>query len=327
MEGNNLIKKGVVVAVILLFISVSAIPSTGTNVVEKSSTVSFDGNTLYVGGSGPNNYTKIQDAIDNASDGDTVFVYNGTYYENVNIGKTINLVGEDKNTTIINAGGNGVHISIDHVIVERFTITNVHGYPAEGISVSNSKECRISKNIFKDDYIGISVKHSSELEISYNNIEGGTIGIDIQSSNNNIIKKNNIYSSGWKSIDLRDSSNNNIVIWNVVHDAGLCGIIISGSGNNIIYRNELKDNYIGINIVSRELGIKNKVIGNNFFSNGKDAIFDGEPYTRWLRNYWNEPKFGPKIIKGRVYLIYPEYGMDWYNFDWFPALRPYNIEV
>ena len=39
------------------------------------------GNTLYVGGSGEGNYTKIQDAINNASDGDTVFVYNGTYYE------------------------------------------------------------------------------------------------------------------------------------------------------------------------------------------------------------------------------------------------------
>jgi len=39
------------------------------------------GNTLYVGGSGPNNYTRIQDAIDDANDGDTIFVYNGTYYE------------------------------------------------------------------------------------------------------------------------------------------------------------------------------------------------------------------------------------------------------
>jgi hypothetical protein len=33
--------------------------------------------TLYVGGSGPGNFTKIQDAVDNASDGDTVFVYDG----------------------------------------------------------------------------------------------------------------------------------------------------------------------------------------------------------------------------------------------------------
>jgi pectin methylesterase-like acyl-CoA thioesterase len=63
------------------------------------------GNTLYVGGSGFGNYTKIQDAIDNASEGDTIFVHNGIYNENITIIKTINLIGEDKNTTIINGSG------------------------------------------------------------------------------------------------------------------------------------------------------------------------------------------------------------------------------
>jgi hypothetical protein len=43
------------------------------------------GNTLYVGGDGLGNYSNIQDAIDNAMDGDTVFVYNGTYNQNENI--------------------------------------------------------------------------------------------------------------------------------------------------------------------------------------------------------------------------------------------------
>ena len=41
----------------------------------------FYGNILYVGGSGPGNYTKIQDALDNATEGDTVYVYSNTYYE------------------------------------------------------------------------------------------------------------------------------------------------------------------------------------------------------------------------------------------------------
>jgi len=55
-------KKLLVIGIIILLVGVS-IPSTGIN-VEKSNITSYDGNTLYVGGSGPGNYTKIQDAID-----------------------------------------------------------------------------------------------------------------------------------------------------------------------------------------------------------------------------------------------------------------------
>ena len=66
-------RKWLAVGIILLFIGTAIIPSSGQN-IEKSSSASR-GNWLYVGGSGPGNYTKIQDAIDNASDGDTLFVY------------------------------------------------------------------------------------------------------------------------------------------------------------------------------------------------------------------------------------------------------------
>ena len=84
------------------------------------------GTTLYVGGSGPNNYTKIQDAVDNASDGDTVFVYDDSspYYENIEIHKSINLIGENRNNTIIDGGehGNAVNVTADWVNISMFAI-------------------------------------------------------------------------------------------------------------------------------------------------------------------------------------------------------------
>jgi len=39
------------------------------------STATKVGNILYVGGDGEGNYTNIQDAINDAKDGDTIFVY------------------------------------------------------------------------------------------------------------------------------------------------------------------------------------------------------------------------------------------------------------
>ena len=47
--------------------------------MDKPSLATSSGNWLYVGGSGPGNYSVIQDAVDNASDGDTVYVYHGIY--------------------------------------------------------------------------------------------------------------------------------------------------------------------------------------------------------------------------------------------------------
>jgi len=68
-----LLRKGLTFGIVLLLIVVSIIPSTGIKVIKQSTVSTLDGNTLYVGGNGTGNYSSIQDAIDNASYGDTVF--------------------------------------------------------------------------------------------------------------------------------------------------------------------------------------------------------------------------------------------------------------
>lgn len=42
----------------------------------------------------PIQYSTIQEAVDAATPGDPIQVLNGTYYESVNIDKSLNLVGE-----------------------------------------------------------------------------------------------------------------------------------------------------------------------------------------------------------------------------------------
>ena len=120
MEKNPLIGKGLAVGIILLFVGTCITPAIAQD-TEKTLPTSR-GNWLYVGGSGPGNYSRIQDAINDASDGNTVFVYHDSspYYENILVNKHLSIQGEDRNSTIVivdnssvavNIASNGVNIS------------------------------------------------------------------------------------------------------------------------------------------------------------------------------------------------------------------------
>jgi len=67
-------------------------------------------------------YQYIQDGIDLADDGATVYVYSGTYVEELHISKPVILQGENKETTIIS--GNSIGIFADGVKISGFTIKN-----------------------------------------------------------------------------------------------------------------------------------------------------------------------------------------------------------
>ena len=97
-------KKLIVIGIIILLVGMS-VPSTGIN-VEKTSITSFDGNTIYVGGSGIGNYSTIQDALDVANDLDTIYVFKGKYLESLVIDKSINLIGEERDITVIDGSLN-----------------------------------------------------------------------------------------------------------------------------------------------------------------------------------------------------------------------------
>ena len=132
-------KRILAIGIILLFIGMSISSSTGFNEREQS-IKTLNGKTLYVGGSGSGNYTKIQDAIDNTSDGDTVFVYNDSspYYEHVIVNITINLYGEDRNSTVIDGSNSGTVIWVlaDWVNIKGFTIQS--GFSGVNLFCSNS---------------------------------------------------------------------------------------------------------------------------------------------------------------------------------------------
>mgnify|MGYP001636576991 CR=1 FL=1 len=75
------LRRNGIVFCIIIFVIGASVASASHNEPSLNSQQLVRGNTLYVGGAGPGNYTTIQDAIDDASDGDTIVVYPGIYYE------------------------------------------------------------------------------------------------------------------------------------------------------------------------------------------------------------------------------------------------------
>jgi parallel beta-helix repeat protein len=270
------------IGIILLFIGLSISSSTGFNIEKRFQPVS-SGKTLYVGGSGPGNYTKIQDAIDNASDGDTVFVYDDSspYYEfNITIDKSINLIGEDRNTTIICGDGNINHILLfdaNGILISGFTLKNNESYPDRAWFHYIIK-IQSSNNTIYDNYIsgfatsGILINKSEFNNISTNVIDGefNNNGIQIEDSTH-ITLFNNYISAQYKyGIEIHYSKNVDLIS-NTITDC-ITGLKLLGVIDSYIYGNILTHNaFVGItlSIFSSKVVIHQ----NNISFNGKYGIY------------------------------------------------------
>ena len=230
------------------------------------------GNTLYVGGSGLGNYSRIQDSIDNASSGDTVYVYNGTYYENIVVDKSMNLIGEGKDDTTIDGSvaDNVIIITADKVAITGFTIQHSGDvFPKAGINISSDYNV-ISKNNMTNNFYGITMFHASNNIISENSITNNDhCAIYMSVSSNNNIYDNILKNHAFNGIGVYDSSDSNNITGNTMINNNFCGVNIRISSNNNITGNILTDNNIGIHVPSDKYG---NHISDNTFSNNKNDI-------------------------------------------------------
>lgn len=91
-------------------------------------------------------YLTIQQAIDAAEtlDGHTIVVASGTYYENVNVNKSLSIVGENRDTTIIDGSGKGIvlYVTANRVRISNLTVQNGQ----YGIRLYHSKNSRLDGN-------------------------------------------------------------------------------------------------------------------------------------------------------------------------------------
>lgn len=221
----------------------------------------------------PEDYTTIQEAINQSNPGDTIQVSSGTYQENLFINKTLTLIGEDKNNTIL------------------------EGYMCGGTVIqANSTTVNISGFTIQNGSNGIVLEKCNNSTINDNNITGTNRGIWLHYSHNNTVSDNTVSGSiWWCGIVLCGHSSNNTIIRNTIRD-NANGLGLTGQDNFIIHNNFINNQNQTVIIESYHNAWNNTYEGNYWSNyNGTDANQDGigdTPYLIDENNQDNHPLMG-----------------------------------
>ena len=296
------------ILVILLFLSSSflGISYSIDDIEQSTMPILYDGDILYVGGNGTGNYSKIQDAINAAWYGDTVFVYDDSspYYENLQIKRGINLIGEDKDTTVIDGDKQDSVIEIlnDDVTVSGFTIQNCplgDTFQYAVVKINNCQNVTISDNIISIG--GESITHLFTAAIFLNGSDCSVLGNYIfeeyenqkttgivlyAGSSNNLISGNTIVGDYTRGISIGSysyDSSDNIISNNNIQKC-MTGIDIHGSQHEII-NNEIRNtSYKGIEVTGDDNIISDNIVTGNTGPGEFSCGIDVEGYNNLISN-------------------------------------------
>lgn len=166
-------------------------------------------------------YSRIQDAINASSEGDTIEVYSGTYRENIVVDRKITIRGIGM--PVIDAGrlGDGITVSAD-------------GVTLEGLSVINARGGFLG-------YSGIMVYSSSNI-IRNNSIKLCDKGIELYEADSNLIEANIIEDNDDNGIYLLSGCDENTIRGNRISRNGGDGIHVYESYRNLLFSNVIADN-------------------------------------------------------------------------------------
>ena len=275
----------------------------------------------------PRDYAAIQQAIDRASPGDTIEVASGTYNEELKITKSIRLVGQGINRTIVSDRGTVIFVDADNVEIRGLSVRD----GTYGIFLSYCQNALLRDNEMSNNRWNFGVWGTSAYEFihdidSSNKVNGKTLyywtsrnggqvpkdagyvalvnstgvlvkdatltsneqGVLLVSTTNSIVENVTAYGND-EGIDSRWSSNNT-VRKSRFHTINWRAFYLDQSHNNSIYENTVLSSKYGL-LVQNSTG--NTLYHNNIVDN-IDQVYTDLSTNSWFNdeieegNYWSD---------------------------------------
>lgn len=299
------------ISCVLFSILLTSLIALKTNPVKSQNTITV-----------PDDFPTIQEAINNANEGDTIFAKSGTYYEHIMVDKDwVSLIGESPETTIIDGNGTGVDVITvisNNVSITGFTIRG-SGLYSSAISLGVVYYCNIFGNNIIDNYFGFYFENTGANPVAWtynnifrNNITNNSIGIELGiACDLNTISGNRIVTN---NIGIAIESSNNTISGNYIVE-NTEGIHfyhgeMNGAWDNRIMENDIVSNQYGLYVVggmlfnagspeanflvSEELSYSEEIYHNNFVLNTCHVYLRSGDLYVWDSgypsggNYWND---------------------------------------
>ena len=212
---KNVYEGAFAIGMIILIVGVSFSPSTISIESQENLGILSIQKEWLVDDDGDGDFTSIQDAIDNASDGDTIYVYSGYYEEHISVTKSIKLFGKNQelgNGTstgkpIIDGNSLGDVIVIgppepggnlqDNIEISGFEIRNSGEIYDVGIFVHDTSNIDIFDNVIHFTSRGIYLYRCNGVRIYDNILSENDFGIVLELARvsrvqNNIVENNKL---------------------------------------------------------------------------------------------------------------------------------------
>ncbi len=262
-------------------------------------------------------YDRIQDAIDDARDGDTIKVNPGVYNENLIVHKELTILGDP---VIDGCAGVGIWVQRNNTHIENMTVMNssmgifvynasftiqnvtlfnntIYDCTNNGIEFWNVTESVINGSAVYDNIpFGVYLLSSTFNNISANDIHNNSQnGIYFYEASNNRIAVNTVYENKGNGIKLEHLCMNNTIWRNDVYNNTNDGIYFAlGCDHNTIAANTVWNNNNGVALSQAAPNNYNDIIDNTVHTNIKYGIYlkESERYNNITRNNVSENEIG-----------------------------------